>query len=297
MPSGPVDRQRAVNRYAAPAVDVQQPDDLAGTSQPARTLSVLMPVYNEVTTVEEAIREVVEATLPASVQLIVVDDGSTDGTRELLGSREWPDNVEILMHDRNRGKGAAVRTALGHATGDFSAIFDADLEYDPRDLVQLIEPLLAGEANAVFGSRAFAGHTSHSFLYVLGNKFVTLFCNVLFNVYIGDIMTCHKAIETQLFKGLGLHANGFTIEPEITARLLQAGERIFEVPVRYRARTHPEGKKLTSRDGLLVIGTLIRCRVTPRSPEASAGRGPITHQTIARRRLQRRRRRRERALR
>jgi glycosyltransferase involved in cell wall biosynthesis len=213
-----------------------------------RTLSVLMPVYNEAATVEEAIREVVDAPLPVSVELIVIDDGSTDGTRELLGSREWPDNVSVVFHDRNRGKGAAVRTGLTHATGAFAAIFDADLEYDPKDLKQLVEPLLAGEANAVFGSRAFAGHTSHSFLYVLGNRFVTLVCNVLFNVYIGDIMTCHKAIETELFRSLDLRANGFTIEPEITARLLQAGERIFEVPVRYRARTHPEGKKLTSRE-------------------------------------------------
>jgi glycosyltransferase involved in cell wall biosynthesis len=198
------------------------------------------------------------------------------------------------MHDTNRGKGAAVRTGLTHATGDFTAIFDADLEYDPQDLNQLIEPLLAGEANVVFGSRAFAGHTSHSFLYVLGNKFVTLVCNVLFNVYIGDIMTCHKAIETQLFKSLDLHANGFTIEPEITARVLQAGERIFEVPVRYRARTHPEGKKLTSADGLRVVATLFRCRLTSPAREPHARRGPITLQTIARRRLQRRRRTRER---
>jgi dolichol-phosphate hexosyltransferase len=256
-----------------------------------------MPVYNEAATVEEAIREVVEAPLPVSVELIVIDDGSTDGTRELLRSREWPDNVSVVFHDRNRGKGAAVRTGLTHATGAFTAIFDADLEYDPKDLNLLVEPLLAGEANAVFGSRAFAGHTSHSFLYVVGNRFVTLVCNVLFNVYIGDIMTCHKAIETELFRSLDLRANGFTIEPEITARLLQAGERIFEVPVRYRARTHPEGKKLTSRDGLLVVASLIQYRLTPPSRPPRASRGPITLQTIARRRLQRRHRRRERSLR
>ena len=268
-------------------------DDLAGVDVPSRTVSVLMPVYNEATTVEEAIGEVVDARLPASVELIVVDDGSTDGTRELLQSRDWPDNVTVVLHDHNRGKGAAVRTALAHAEGDFSAIFDADLEYDPQDLVQLLEPLIAGEANAVFGSRAFAGHTSHSYLYVLGNKFVTLVCNVLFNVYIGDIMTCHKAIDTQLFKALNLRANGFTIEPEITARLLQAGERIFEVPVRYRARTHPEGKKLTSADGLRVIGTLLRCRFLPPPGEASPRRS-VSLQAIARRRLQRRRARQER---
>jgi dolichol-phosphate hexosyltransferase len=247
-----------------------------------------MPVYNEVATVEEAIQEVLEARLPAPIDLILVDDGSTDGTRELLRSRDRPDNVTILFHDRNRGKGAAVRTGLDHASGDFTTIFDADLEYDPQDLTQLLEPLLAAEANAVFGIRAFSGHTSHSFLYVLGNRAVTLFCNVLFNVYIGDIMTCHKAIETQLFKTLNVRANGFTIEPEITARLLQAGERIFEVPVRYRARTHAEGKKLTAKDGLLVVGMLLRCRFMP-TPRAPQARRAVSLPLIARRRLQRRR--------
>ena len=274
-------------------MNAQQPEDLAGRPRLTQTVSVLMPVYNEVATVEEAIHEVVEARLPASIELIVVDDGSTDGSRELLRSRDWPDNVTVLLHDRNRGKGAAVRTALGHASGDFTAIFDADLEYDPQDLAHLLEPLLAAEANAVFGIRAFAGHTSHSFLYVLGNRAVTLVCNVLFNVYIGDIMTCQKAIETQLFKSLNVRANGFTIEPEITARLLQARERIFEVPVRYRARTRSEGKKLTARDGLLVVGTLLRCRFIP-SPATPRARRAVSLPAIARRRLERRRARRER---
>jgi glycosyltransferase involved in cell wall biosynthesis len=196
------------------------------------------------------------------VELVVVDDGSTDGTRELLEQTAWPANVRVLMHDGNRGKGAAVRTALEAARGEFSAIFDADLEYDPNDLANLLTPLVSGNTNAVFGVRAFDGYTSHSFLFVLGNKGVTLVANVLFNVYLRDLMTCHKAIRTDVFKALPLQAAGFAIEPEIAARLLQRGERIFEVPVHYKARASDEGKKLTAMDGLRVVGTLVRCRLT-----------------------------------
>jgi glycosyltransferase involved in cell wall biosynthesis len=226
-------------------------------------LTVLMPVYNELATVERAISEVLEAEELASRELVVVDDGSTDGTAELLRSREWPPEVRVLFHDSNQGKGAAVRTALAVARGEISAIFDADLEYDPHDMGPLLEPILAGNANAVFGVRAFEGHTSHSFLYVMGNRGVTLAANILFNVYLKDLMTCHKAIRTEVFKSLPLKARGFEIEPEIAARLLQRGERIYEVPASYAARAHDEGKKLTSRDGLKVIATLIRCRLTP----------------------------------
>jgi dolichol-phosphate hexosyltransferase len=225
-------------------------------------LSVLMPVFNEAGTVEQAVKGVLKcATLP-SHELIVVDDGSTDGTGELLRSKEWPENVRVLFHDRNRGKGAAVRTALGAAHGEVSAIFDADLEYDPADMAVVLAPILAGKANACFGVRAFEGHTSHSFLYVMGNRAVTLAANVLFNVYLKDLMTCHKAIRTEVFKSLPLTARGFEIEPEIAARLLQSGERIYEVPAHYAARTHPEGKKLTAADALHVIATLVRCRFT-----------------------------------
>jgi dolichol-phosphate hexosyltransferase len=171
-------------------------------------------------------------------------------------------NVRVLEHDRNQGKGAAVRTALAEARGEFSAIFDADLEYDPSDLGNLLPPLLNGDTNAVFGVRVFDGYTSHSFLYVLGNRGVTLVANVLFNVYLRDLMTCHKVIRTEIFKSLPLRAEGFAIEPEIAARLLQRGERIFEVPVHYKARGSDEGKKLTSMDGLRVVATLVRCRFT-----------------------------------
>jgi glycosyltransferase involved in cell wall biosynthesis len=228
-------------------------------------LSILMPVYNERERVERAIAEVLQTELPADFELIVVDDGSTDGTREILRDADLDGRVRLFAHPENRGKGAAIQTALGYAEGDFAAIFDADLEYDPADLALLMPPLLDGRSNACFGVRAFDGYTSHSFLYVLGNKGVTLACNLLFNVYLHDIMTCHKMIRTDLFRSLSLRSPGFAIEPEITARLVQRGERIFEVPVHYRARSTEEGKKLTARDGFRVIGTLVRCRLSPRA--------------------------------
>jgi len=222
-----------------------------------------MPVYNEAATVERAITDVLAAEVGVDLELIVVDDGSVDGTREILEAKPWPDRVRVLRHELNRGKGAAVRTALQEARGEFSTVFDADLEYEPSDLAVLLEPLVEGRANAVFGVRAFDGYTSHSFLYVLGNKGVTLAANVLFNVYLRDLMTCHKAIRTDVFRLLPLREPGFAIEPEITARLLQQGERIFEVPVHYQARSDEEGKKLTALDGLRVLRTLVRCRFSP----------------------------------
>jgi len=221
-----------------------------------------MPVYNEAATVERAVSELLAAELGTEFELIVVDDGSTDGTRELLEAKPWPDRVRLLRHDRNRGKGAAVRTGLAEARGEFTTIFDADLEYEPADIATLLPPLQDGRANAVFGVRAFDGYTSHSFLYVLGNKLVTFTANALFNVYLRDLMTCHKAIRTEVLRDLPLKEPGFGVEPEIAARLLQRGERIFEVPVSYRARSDEEGKKLTAVDGLRVIRTLVRCRIT-----------------------------------
>ena len=226
-------------------------------------LSILMPVYNERERVEQAISEVLDTQLPTEFELIVVDDGSTDGTREILRGlidTQPPGRVRLFEHPENLGKGAAVQTALAKAQGEYAAIFDADLEYDPTDLGLLMPPLLDGRTNACFGVRAFDGYTSHSFLFVLGNKGVTFACNVLFNVYLHDIMTCHKMIRTSVFRSLPLRSPGFAIEPEITARLVQRGERIFEVPVHYRARATEEGKKLTAMDGFRVLGTLLRCR-------------------------------------
>jgi len=229
----------------------------------APQLSILMPVYNEAATVERAVAAVLDADLPVTAEIVLVDDGSTDGTRRIIEQAAWPsDRVRIHWHSHNRGKGAAVRTALADAQGEFAAIFDADLEYEPADLRTLLPPLLDGTAQAVFGVRAFDGFTSHSYLYVLGNRVVTLAANVLFNVYVKDLMTMHKIVRTDIFKSLPLREAGFAIEAEITARLLQRGERIFEVPVRYKARATEEGKKLTWVDGLRVLRTLARCRLT-----------------------------------
>jgi glycosyltransferase involved in cell wall biosynthesis len=225
-------------------------------------LSVLMPVYNELATIERAIDATLSADLPIDREIVIVDDGSIDGTREILTGRDWPAEIRVILHDQNQGKGAAVRTALAAASGEYSAIFDADLEYDPNDLGDLLEPLLAGRANVAFGVRAFDGASSHSFLYVLGNRGVTLACDVLFNVFLHDIMTCHKVIRTEVFQSLQLRETGFAIEPEITARLIQRGERIYELPCSYLARPTSAGKKLNSIDGFRVLRTLLRLRLT-----------------------------------
>ena len=225
-------------------------------------VSILMPVFNERTTVEAAIEDALGAELPVERrQLIVVDDGSTDGTRELLSSRTWPDEVELVLHERNAGKGAAVRTALEHASGEFAAIFDADLEYPATGLAAVLEPLVSGEAHVVFGTRAWTSQSSFSFWYVVGNKAVTFATNLLYNCWISDVMTCHKAMRTELFRTLRLKERGFAIEPEIAARVLRAGERIYEVPISYHARSRADGKKLTAVDGLRVLKTLARCRL------------------------------------
>ena len=221
-----------------------------------------MPVYNERERVEAALRDVLDTDFPFGVELIVVDDGSTDGTSAILDGFDWPENARLVRHERNRGKGAALRTGLREARGTYTTVFDADLEYEPGDIAPLLDPLRRGETNAVFGVRAFDGYTSHSFWYVLGNRAVTLAANVLFNVYLRDVMTCHKAVRTDVLRSLPLREEGFGIEPEIAARLLQRGERIFEMPTRYRARATNEGKKLEAMDGLRVLRTLIRCRVT-----------------------------------
>jgi dolichol-phosphate hexosyltransferase len=228
----------------------------------AHTLSILMPVYNELATVERAIGDALTAELPVeSRQLVIVDDGSTDGTRELLKGREWPENVSLVFHEKNRGKGAALQTGLQHATGEFSAILDADLEYRAADLGLLLQPLLDGRARVVFGTRSWASHAAFSFWYVVGNKGVTFATNAIYNCWISDVMTCHKAMSTELFRSLRLRERGFAIEPEIAARVLRSGERIYEVPISYIARSREEGKKLTALDGLRVLRTLVRCRV------------------------------------
>ena len=224
-------------------------------------LSILMPVYNEQATLESAIEQVLAADVPvADFELIVVDDGSRDGSGAILDRGEWP-RVRVIRHPENRGKGAAVRTALAEAKGRYSLIMDADLEYDASDLGRLLEPLIAGRAEAVFGTRAFEAHNAFSFWYVLGNKAVTFACNAIYNCWLSDTMTCHKAMPTELFRSLPLREDGFAIEAEITARLLRKGVRIYEVPISYAARSREEGKKLTPADGFKVLRTFARCRL------------------------------------
>jgi glycosyltransferase involved in cell wall biosynthesis len=233
------------------------------TTPPIPLLSILVPVYNERRTVEAALEQILASDLPGvRRELIVVDDGSTDGTAECLHGRQWPAELRIVSHAHNRGKGAALRTALESAGGEYVTIMDADLEYDPGSLGSLVPPLLSGEAEVVYGVRGFQSHSAFSFWYVVGNKAVTMTANVLYNRWLADIMTCHKIMRTDLLRSLRLREDGFGIEPEITARLLRAGAQIYEVPVRYSARRRAEGKKLTASDGLRVLITLARCRVT-----------------------------------
>ena len=224
-------------------------------------LSILMPVFNEERTIERAIERALAANLGTdSYELVIVDDGSTDGTRALLEGREWPEQVRISFADQNRGKGQAIRIALAQARGKYSVNLDADLEYDPNDLKELLAPVRDGIADAAFGARAFKAHSAYSFWYVVGNRFLSLATNVVFNTWITDVYTCFKLMPTDLMRSLELRANGFTIEAELTGRLLRSGARIYEVPITYVARSREEGKKIKPSDGLRGLLTLLRCR-------------------------------------
>jgi glycosyltransferase involved in cell wall biosynthesis len=231
-------------------------------------LSILMPIYNESATAEMAIQQVLEAELPIDeFELVIVDDASTDGTREWLQAQELPDNVRLLLHDRNRGKGAAIAT--------YSTIMDADLEYDLQQIAGLLRPLLEGEAEAVYGVRGFEAHSAYSFWYVVGNKSVTMALNVLFNAWLSDIMTCMKILPTDLWRALAQRERGFAFEAEITARRINAGVRIYEVPITYQARSREAGKKLTAADGLRVLRTLLRTRLDGRNVKDTARHIPV----------------------
>jgi glycosyltransferase involved in cell wall biosynthesis len=228
---------------------------------PEAELSILMPVYNEEATIVQAIERALAADLGTdSYELVIVDDGSTDGTRSLLTEREWPEQVRITYADRNRGKGQAIRKALEEARGKYSVILDADLEYDPNDLKELLAPVRDGVADAAFGARAFKAHSAYSFWYVVGNRFLSLATNVIYNTWITDVYTCFKLMPTDLMRSLDLRANGFTIEAELTGRLLRARARIYEVPIKYVARRREEGKKIKPSDGFRGLLTLVRVR-------------------------------------
>jgi dolichol-phosphate hexosyltransferase len=226
-------------------------------------LSVLIPVYNEARTLERLLDAVEER--PEVSELVIVDDGSTDGTSEILGNRDFKVRAQVIRHDRNRGKGAALRTAIAAASGDVALVQDADLEYDPAEFPLLLAPIERGRAEVVYGSRSFAAHSAYSFWFVIGNKLVTLWTNVLFNSYLSDMETCYKLMPLSVWRSLDLQSDGFDIEPEITAKLLKSGHRIYEVPISYAARGRVEGKKLTWRDGVMALWTLSRIRIAPGS--------------------------------
>ena len=222
-------------------------------------LSILMPVYNEEERVADAVKQALDVTYPCEVELVVVDDGSRDGTAEIL-SRLDDRRVHVIVHPRNRGKGAAIRTAVDSAGGDYMVILDADLEYDPEDIPRLLEPVLDGHATVVYGNCSFGSRSSFSFWYVMGNKAVTTAANVLFNCYLGDLETCFKLMPVALYKSLDVRSRGFGMEAEVTGKLLRRRYRPYEVPIKYRARTREEGKKITWRDGVEALWILARER-------------------------------------
>lgn len=225
-----------------------------------RTLSVLIPVYNEKSTVLELVRRVEAVKLPLNKQIIIVDDGSTDGTREMLAGLGG--RATVVLHERNRGKGAALRTALSRATGEVTIIQDADLEYDPADYAGLLVPILDGRADAVYGSRFLGGpHRVLFFWNYAANKFFTLLTNVLYNVNLSDMGTCYKVFVTEKIKDIPLRSERFGIEPEITAKICKRGLRLYESPISYSGRTYAEGKKIVWWDAFSYLYCLLRYRV------------------------------------
>jgi glycosyltransferase involved in cell wall biosynthesis len=223
-------------------------------------LSILMPVFNEAETVEVVVKRVLDVPYPCDVELVIVDDGSSDGTAALLAGIDDP-RVSVHTHPVNRGKGAAIRTAAAEATGTHVVMCDADLEYSPEDLPALLRPVLEGEAEVVYGNRSFSSHTAFSFWFVLGNKGVTFFANALFDAWISDLETCFKLMPLAVYRSLDVRSAGFGMEAEITGKLLKRGIRPYEVPIRYRARSRAEGKKLTWRDGVEAVWILTRIRL------------------------------------
>jgi glycosyltransferase involved in cell wall biosynthesis len=232
-------------------------------------LSILMPAYNEEARIAEALQQALDVKYPCDVEIIVVDDGSSDSTREILGQVDDP-RLRPVPHERNQGKGAAIRTAAEHATGEYIVILDADLEYDPQDIPSLLEPVLSGRATVVYGNRTFGSHSSFSFWYVMGNKAVTTAANILFNCYIGDLETCFKLMPVELYRSLRICSHGFGMEAEITGKLLRRGIRPYEVPISYSARSREEGKKITWRDGVEALWILTHERIRRPPPEANA---------------------------
>lgn len=220
-------------------------------------LSIIMPVYNERQTIEEILMRVKKS--PLEKEIIIVDDDSTDGTREWLQSLK-DDEVKVIFHQQNRGKGAAVRTGIEEASGEVTIIQDADLEYDPADYPLLLDPIIRFGADAVYGSRFLGPHRVFLFWHYLGNKFLTTITNILYDTMLSDMETCYKAVRTEILKGLHLRSDTFDIEPEITAKLFKRKLKIFEVPISYSGRDYEEGKKITAIDGLRALWALLKFR-------------------------------------
>ena len=235
-------------------------------------LSILMPVYNEGATLAAALKRVLDVDYPCDIELIAVDDGSVDGTAGVLAAVNDP-RVTVHRHTVNQGKGAAIRTASTLATGDWIIICDADLEYSPEEIPLLLQPLLRGEAEVVYGTRSFGSHNAYSFWFVMGNKGVTLCANLLFNAYISDLETCFKLMPLRLYRELDVQAAGFGMEAEITGKLLRRGVRPYEVPISYKARSREEGKKLTWKDGVEAIWILARIRASAAAVSTEQGPG------------------------
>ena len=234
-------------------------------------LSILMPVYNEGATLAAALKRVLDVDYPCDIELVAVDDGSVDGTAGVLAAVDDP-RVTVHRHTVNQGKGAAIRTAGTIATGDWIIMCDADLEYSPEEIPLLLQPVLRGEAQVVYGTRSFGSHNAYSFWYVMGNKGVTLCANLMFNAYISDLETCFKLMPLRLYRELDVQAAGFGMEAEITGKLLRRGVRPYEVPISYKARSREEGKKLTWKDGVEAIWILARIRAS--AAAASTEQGP-----------------------
>lgn len=227
-------------------------------------LSVLIPVYNEVNTLLELIDRVRDVEI--TKEIILVDDGSTDGTRDLMRTQiegHFPD-VKVFYHEQNQGKGAAIRTAIAQATGDYLIVQDADLEYDPREYYTLLEPLLDGRADVVYGSRFLGGgaHRVHFFWHRVGNGLLTLLSNMLTNLNLTDMEVCYKVFKREVLQSINLRCNKFDFEPEVTAKVAKKRCRIYEVPISYSGRDYEEGKKIGWRDGVQAIWTIIKYKFT-----------------------------------